>query len=64
MPAHRIDAYKDGYKWVLFCVKCGKEEPFESQENCSEQFITSISMLPESLNKKFPLPLDESEKSE
>ena len=41
MPAHRIDAYKDGYKWILFCVKCGQEEPFESQENCSERFIVN-----------------------
>ena len=42
MPIHRIDAYKDGYKWILFCVKCGQEEPFdEGQENCSERFIVN-----------------------
>jgi len=24
---HRLNAYKDGYKWVTFCEICGQEEP-------------------------------------
>ena len=27
---HRLGAYKDGYKWVIFCEICGHDEPEES----------------------------------
>ena len=37
MPTHSTSAYKDGQKWIVFCEKCGVEEPFESQE-CSERY--------------------------
>lgn len=24
---HKTNAYKDGYKWIIFCTVCGVEEP-------------------------------------
>ena len=38
MPTHSTSAYKDDQKWIVFCKKCGLEEPFESQE-CSERYL-------------------------
>ena len=29
---HRLNAYKDGYKWITFCEICGQEEPKESDD--------------------------------
>lgn len=23
---HRTNAYKDGYKWIMYCIVCGQEE--------------------------------------
>ena len=36
---HRLNAYKDGYKWVIFCEICGQDEPEES-DDCSGHFGT------------------------
>lgn len=59
MPTHLTSAYKDGHQWVVFCKKCGFEEPFESQE-CSERYVNAH-------EEKIPftsgLPLDENERS-
>lgn len=38
MPKHKTDAYKDGQKWVVFCVKCGAEEENLTGE-CSERYV-------------------------
>jgi len=24
---HILDAYKDGFKWIVFCKECGLENP-------------------------------------
>ena len=34
---HRLNAYKDGYKWVTFCEICGQDEPEES-DDCPGHF--------------------------
>jgi len=28
---HILDAYKDGYKWIVFCKECGLEEPLSDK---------------------------------
>lgn len=25
-PTHKLDSYKDGFKWVTFCRVCSREE--------------------------------------
>lgn len=39
MTKHTTNAYKDGYKWVVFCQCCGQEEPLS--ENCPGQYISN-----------------------
>lgn len=64
MPTHSTSAYKDGHQWIIFCTKCGKEEPFESQE-CSERYVQLERLHKQ--REKIPfvtgLSLDESERS-
>lgn len=36
MPTHSTSAYKDGHKWIVFCVKCGQEEPLG---DCNEGWL-------------------------
>lgn len=36
MPTHSTSAYKDGHKWIVFCTKCGQEEPIGE---CSERYL-------------------------
>jgi hypothetical protein len=66
MPTHSTSAYKDGQKWIVFCEKCGVEEPFESQE-CSEIFYCKTEEQLKAVREKIPfksgLPLDESERN-
>lgn len=38
MPTHSTSAYKDGHKWIVFCVKCGQEEP-SSVGECPESYF-------------------------
>jgi hypothetical protein len=73
MPTHSTSAYKDGQKWIVFCKKCGIEEPFESQE-CSERYVRlqelseakQLRQIDRDWGKKLPfksgLPLDEEER--
>lgn len=39
MTKHTTNAYKDGWKWVVFCQCCGQEEPLS--ENCPGQYISN-----------------------
>jgi hypothetical protein len=38
---HRLNAYKDGYKWVIFCEICGQEESHISTA-CSGKFVHAL----------------------
>lgn len=39
MPEHNTSAYKDGNKWVVYCVKCGIEEDALNAIECSERYV-------------------------
>lgn len=40
-PTHKLDGYKDGFKWVAFCKTCGKEDN-ELLEPCPGKFIERV----------------------
>ena len=40
MPTeHNTSAYKDGNKWVLYCVNCGLEENALTATSCDERYV-------------------------
>ena len=43
MPTHKTDAYADGHRWIMFCVKCGAEEENIVGE-CNERWVERVDM--------------------
>lgn len=41
MPTHSTSAYKDGHKWIVFCVKCGQDIDLAASE-CDERYLTAV----------------------
>ena len=39
MTAHNTSAYKDGNKWVVYCVNCGMEEAALQDTSCSQRYV-------------------------
>lgn len=39
MTAHYLNAYKDGHRWIAYCVKCGKEEDALIDTSCNEKCV-------------------------
>jgi hypothetical protein len=37
---HRLNAYKDGYKWIAFCENCGQEQDELTQECPGDYNVT------------------------
>jgi len=43
MRNHKTDAYADGHRWIMFCVKCGAEEENIVGE-CNERWVERVDM--------------------
>lgn len=39
MSQHNTSAYKDGNKWVVYCVNCGVEENDLALIACNERYV-------------------------
>ncbi len=35
---HKIDAYRDGYRWVAYCVNCGQEDAALDGTECDQRY--------------------------
>ena len=38
---HNTSAYKDGNKWVMYCVNCGLEENALTATSCDERYVAN-----------------------
>ena len=41
MSQHNTSAYKDGNKWVMYCVNCGLEEDALTATSCDERYVVN-----------------------
>ena len=53
MPRHKTDAYKDGHKWIVFCVKCGQEDAKQLfVDDCNERYVEKVVDMKQCLEYK------------
>ena len=41
MAEHNTSAYRDGNKWILYCMNCGLEESALTATSCDERYVAN-----------------------